>query len=152
MSFVGFSAVLVTGFVAPAAAALLPCLAGSDCLGTYQPELGLLMVHLVGPGITTATIVYRALDDDSECLLVVLGWRPRTEMHWGSRHPYHDAFFFTHVSPQHSPYPSPRCPPREEVAAPCAASPRCSTGTCLGHDAMADSDSEPGVNNPGGPF
>ena len=40
--------------------------AGADCLGTYQPELGLLMVHLVGPGITTATIVYRALDDDSE--------------------------------------------------------------------------------------
>lgn len=39
--------------------------AGTDCLGTYQPDLGLLMVHLVGPGTTTATIVYRALDDDT---------------------------------------------------------------------------------------
>ena len=31
------------------------------------------MVHLVGPGTTTATIVYRALDDDSEWRLVP--WR-----------------------------------------------------------------------------
>lgn len=36
---------------------------GGECGGSYQPDLGLMMVHLVGP--TTATIVYRVLDDDS---------------------------------------------------------------------------------------
>jgi hypothetical protein len=38
---------------------------GHACTGTYQPDLGLLTVHLVGA--TSATIVYRILDDDSAC-------------------------------------------------------------------------------------
>lgn len=39
---------------------------GSECLGTYQQELGLLMAHLVGAS-GTATIIYRVIDEDSEC-------------------------------------------------------------------------------------
>ena len=39
--------------------------AGNECLGTYQPDRGLMMAHLVGHP-STATVIYRIIDEDSE--------------------------------------------------------------------------------------
>lgn len=38
--------------------------AGTECVGTYQGDLGLMMVHLTSPA-ATATVIYRLLDDDT---------------------------------------------------------------------------------------
>lgn len=37
---------------------------GAECVGTYQPDLGLMMVHLTAQ-TGSATVLYRLLDDDT---------------------------------------------------------------------------------------